>query len=110
MFATYDLGAAYACMECFGPLEVAYDFGTITRADIESGPSSLWRYRALLPVRPTAADEPNLAPGWTRLHKTDNLAAELGMRPVGQGRLGQPHSLVQGPGRGGGAVRGPAWA
>lgn len=80
--ATYDLGAAYACMECFGPLEVAYDFGTITRADIESGPSSLWRYRALLPVRPTAADEPNLAPGWTRLHKADNLAAELGMRSL----------------------------
>ena len=37
---------------------------------------------ALLPVRPTAADEPNLAPGWTRLHKADNLAAELGMRTL----------------------------
>jgi threonine synthase len=42
----------------------------------------LWRYRALLPVRPTAADEPNLAPGWTRLLRADNLAAELGMRTL----------------------------
>ena len=80
--ATYDLGAAYACMECFGPLEVAYDFPALTRADIEAGPTSLWRYKDLLPVRPTAADEPNLAPGWTRLHKADNLAAELGMRTL----------------------------
>ena len=99
--ATYDLGAAYACIECFGPLEVAYDFPAITRADIESGPSSLWRYKDLLPVRPTAAAEPNLAPGWTRLHKADNLAAELGhAQPVGEGRLRQPHPLLQGPGRG----------
>ncbi len=80
--ASYELGAAYACIECFGPLEVAYEFPALTRADIESGPASLWRYKDLLPVRPQAATEPNLAPGWTRLHKADNLAAELGMRSL----------------------------
>ena len=31
----YPLGAAYACMECFGPLEVGYEFVAPTREDIE---------------------------------------------------------------------------
>lgn len=77
--AEYGLGAAYACMDCFGPLEVRYDFGTVTREQIEAGPTSIWRYSALLPVSAHAVDEPNLAPGWTRLLKADNLAKELGM-------------------------------
>jgi len=77
--ARYGLGAAYACNECFGPLEVAYDFGSLTRADIEAGPQSVWRYSALLPVASYAADEPNLEPGFTKLVRADNLARALGM-------------------------------
>ena len=77
--ARYDLGAAYACAECFGPLEVGYDFGTVTREQIEAGPASIWRYAPLLPVAPYAADEPNLAPGLTRLVRADNLARALGI-------------------------------
>jgi len=78
--AAYDLGPSYACEQCFGPLEVAYDFGRVTREQVEAGPRSLWRYAPMLPV---AADEhtlPGLAPGLTRLHRADNLAAALGMR------------------------------
>ncbi|MEZ5115951.1 MAG: threonine synthase [Candidatus Nanopelagicales bacterium] len=78
--ATYDLGAAYACAECFGPLEVGYEFRDVTRARIEAGPASIWRYASLLPVAPYAGDEPNLQPGGTRLVRADNLAAELGLR------------------------------
>ena len=77
--AHYDLGAAYACNECFGPLEVAFDFGTLTREEIEAGPQSIWRYSALLPVASYAAYEPNLQPGFTQLVKADNLAKALGM-------------------------------
>ena len=29
-----ELGPSYACPECFGPLEVAYDFPTVTREEI----------------------------------------------------------------------------
>ncbi len=29
--SAHRLGAAYACDECFGPLEVQYDFGQVTR-------------------------------------------------------------------------------
>ncbi len=32
------LAAEFACPECFGPLEVAYDFGDVTRESIEQGP------------------------------------------------------------------------
>ena len=73
------LGADYSCWECFGPLEVAYDFGTITREQIQSGPFSLWRYAALLPVPANIAESRNLAPGMTRLHRAENLAKALGI-------------------------------
>src|SRR5437588_9745890 len=69
------LAAEFACTECFGPLEVAYEFGTITRAAIEAGPKSIWRYRALLPVPSTVDIHPNTEPGLTRLVKADRLAA-----------------------------------
>jgi threonine synthase len=67
-------------MECFGPLEVSYDFPELTRAGIEAGPLSIWRYASLLPVRPDIAAAPGLHPGWTSLTRADNLATALGMR------------------------------
>lgn len=73
------LGADYSCWECFGPLEVAYDFGKVTREQIQAGPISIWRYAPLLPVPANIADSRNLAPGMTRLHRADNLAAALGI-------------------------------
>lgn len=76
------LAAEFACAECFGPLEVAYEFGTITRADIEAGPKSIWRYRGLLPVPSTVEAHPNTEPGLTRLVKADRLAAALGVRSL----------------------------
>ena len=78
--ARVDLGPHYACAECFGPLEVAYEFGPIIRAGIEAGPRSIWRYRDLLPVPADVASLPGLAPGGTQLVRADNLARELGLR------------------------------
>jgi threonine synthase len=74
------LAAEFACAECFGPLEVAYDFGRITRSDIESGPSSIWRYRRMLPVPADVDEHPNTQPGLTRLIRADRLAKALGLR------------------------------
>ncbi|MGI5166918.1 threonine synthase [Spirillospora sp. CA-253888] len=76
---TRELGPHYACEECFGPLEISYDFGGITRADIEAGPRNIWRYRGLLPVPGTIADTPNTEPGFTRLVRADQLAESLGL-------------------------------
>lgn len=80
--AVTELGPHYACLECFGPLEVTYDFPRITREQIEAGPRSIWRYAPLLPVRPDIADIPNTDPGYTRLIKADRLARELGMKTL----------------------------
>jgi len=76
------LAAEFACPQCFGPLEVAYDFGGITRASIEAGPKSIWRYRRLLPVPSDVERCPNTEPGFTRLIKADRLGAAMGMRSV----------------------------
>jgi threonine synthase len=74
------LAAEFACAECFGPLEVAYEFPTVRREDIESGPKSIWRYRNLLPVPSNVTSHPNTDPGMTRLVRADKLAAALGVK------------------------------
>jgi threonine synthase len=74
-----ELGPHYACPECFGPLEVAYDFPAITREEIAAGPANIWRYKALLPVPSDIEQSPNMEPGFTRLLKADNLGRELGI-------------------------------
>ncbi|WGW13987.1 threonine synthase [Saxibacter everestensis] len=76
-----ELGPFSIDPETFGPLEVAYDFGPVTRKDIEAGPASLWRYAPLLPVPRTAEERPaDLSPGWTRLLKSENLARRLNLK------------------------------
>jgi threonine synthase len=80
--ATSPLGAFYACVECFGPLEVGYDFGQVSRERIAAGPRSIWRYRDLLPVPASVEDTPNTDPGWTRLLRADRLGRELGIRTL----------------------------
>jgi threonine synthase len=80
--ATEPLGASYVCLECFGPLEIGYEFAAITHADIETGPASMWRYAPLLPVPADVASRQNLSPGMTKLVKADNLAKALGMKTL----------------------------
>ena len=80
--AKSPLGPFYACMECFGPLEVGYEFPAITREQIEAGPKNIWRYQPLLPVPVDVASFPNTEPGYTRLIDAGNLARELGLRKL----------------------------
>lgn len=78
-----DLGPRHVCAECFGPLEVKYEFGKVTREQIEAGPRSIWRYAPLLPVPQDAANRPSdLAPGFTKLQESVNLAKRLGMKKL----------------------------
>ena len=80
----YPAAAQHACDFCFGPLEVAYDYGSIaaevSRAAIAAGPSSLWRYESLLPAPPD--ERIDLGAGWTRLTAAPRLAAELGLKKL----------------------------
>src|SRR6478736_1145862 len=76
------LGPFYACMECFGPLEVGYSFPAVTRAEIEAGPKSIWRYAPLLPVPADIASFRSTDPGFTRLVDARNLADDLGLNQL----------------------------
>jgi len=79
--AEFPLGAQHACYECFGPLEVAYDqaaLARVTRAQIEAGPKSIWRYAGLLPVGQDPASRVTLNPGFTSLIAAPGLGAALG--------------------------------
>ncbi len=73
------LGPHYACPECFGPLEVAYDYPAVTREEIAAGPRNIWRYQPLLPVPTDITESPNTEPGFTRLLRAGNLGRELGI-------------------------------
>lgn len=82
---TYPLAPNHVCLACFAPLEVFYDdsmLARVTRASIESGPPSLWRYVDLLPAGHDPATRVDLGAGMTRLVRADRLAAELGMRSL----------------------------
>src|SRR6476646_3555428 len=77
----YELDASYVCEHCFGPLDVAYDFGGLDAAEvkrrIQAGSQGIWRYRDFLPFKGRASDP--LEPGLTPLLKADRLAERLGV-------------------------------
>ena len=76
--------AVNMCDRCFGPLEVQYDYTEIkrrvSRDSIASGPSSIWRYRDLLPIEPDDSEPITLHEGCTPLIHARNLGRELGLR------------------------------
>ena len=81
---SYPLDARFVCEQCFGPLEVAYDFSDLDPAEarrkIQAGSRGIWRYSDFLPFegRP---DDP-LEPGLTPLIRADRLADRLGLGEV----------------------------
>jgi len=76
----YELGASFFCAECFGPLEVVYDYSDLrpeeTRRRIQAGSRGIWRYADFLPFQGKAGDP--LEPGMTPLIKADRLSERLG--------------------------------
>src|SRR3981189_3382799 len=77
----YAAEARHVCELCFGPLEVSYDYDLIrqkiSRESIESGPRTLWRYRALLPIEGERIVDTHA--GFTPLVPADNLGRALGL-------------------------------
>ena len=69
------------CDFCFGPLEVVYDYATISEVishdRISSGPLSIWRYQDLLPA--SGEDPVDIMAGFTPLMKARNLGKRLGL-------------------------------
>jgi threonine synthase len=78
---TYPLEARFVCEQCFGPLEVSYDFSDLdapeARRKIQAGSRGIWRYSDFLPFDARPADP--LEPGLTPLIRADRLADRLGI-------------------------------
>src|SRR5215203_3168974 len=78
---SYPLDARFVCEQCFGPLEVAYDFSDLDAAEarrkIQAGSRGIWRYSDFLPFDGRPGDP--LEPGLTPLIRADRLAEQLGL-------------------------------
>jgi threonine synthase len=78
---TYPLDARFVCEQCFGPLEVAYDYSDLdpdeARRKIAAGSRGIWRYSDFLPFDGRPGDP--LEPGLTPLIRADRLAERLGL-------------------------------
>ena len=76
----YENAPLSICDECFSPLEVVCDLDAakraFTREAIAAGPSSMWRYQALLPVPDDYT--PATPAGWTPLLRAPRLAERIG--------------------------------
>lgn len=76
----YPLEALFVCDECFGPLEVEYDYSGIdpeeAKRTIQSGPQSIWRYSEFLPF--TERPKSRLATGLSPLIHAPRLGEYLG--------------------------------
>jgi threonine synthase len=77
----YPLEALFVCEQCFGPLEVSYDFSDLdaeeARRKIQAGSRGIWRYSDFLPFAGRPGDP--LEPGLTPLIRADRLAERLGI-------------------------------
>ena len=80
----YEKKAIHVCEECFGPLEVAYDYDAIgkvlTRELIESRKPNMWRYKELMPLDKEPSVGHNV--GFTPLHHAKNLGKLWGMEKL----------------------------
>jgi threonine synthase len=76
----HEATAQFVCTECWGPLEVSYDYPAIreviSRQLIESRPPSIWRYQELLPV---VEPRTGFNSGFTPLVRATRLAKALGL-------------------------------
>ena len=74
----YDSTFKYICDECFGPLDVHYDFPSITKDTFASREQTYWRYFELLPI----IDKSNIVSigaGMTPLVRAEKLGKEIGL-------------------------------
>src|SRR6478672_4916515 len=77
--AEYEPQFRYICEECFGPLDVIYDFPSDLNKDVFSSrqEKSYWRYFELLPIS-NKNNIINLHAGFTPLQEADELGKQIG--------------------------------
>jgi threonine synthase len=68
----------YICEECFGPLDVHYDFPAVNKNTFSNREHTYWRYHELLPIE-SKSNIVSIGAGMTPLIKAEKLGKELGL-------------------------------
>ena len=80
----YPIAPLHICENCFGPLEVMYDYDGIrknlSKEKIAARPGNLWRYRELLPIE--GEPQVGLHSGYTPLIRAHRLGEVLGVKEL----------------------------
>ena len=73
----------HVCENCFGPLDVVYDYDSLelNRNSFRNRPKTVWRYFELLPVHDKSKIV-DLGAGYTILHKCNRLARAIGLKTL----------------------------
>lgn len=75
----YESTFKYICDECFGPLDVKYDFPTVTKDTFSNREQTYWRYFELLPIE-DKSNIVSIGAGMTPLTKAEKLGEKLGLK------------------------------
>jgi len=80
----YEKKPLHVCENCFGPLEIHYDYesikNSISREKIAAREHNLWRYRELLPI--DGEPRVGLYSGFTPLVRAHRLGGALGVKEL----------------------------
>ena len=68
----------YVCDDCFGPLDVKYDFPVVNKNTFTNREHTYWRYFELLPIQ-NKANIVSIHAGMTPLIKAEKLGEKLGL-------------------------------
>ncbi len=74
----YESTFKYICDECFGPLDVKYQFSAISKNTFANREHTYWRYFELLPIE-SKSNIVSIHAGMTPLIKAEKLGKELGL-------------------------------
>ncbi|MEM3172985.1 MAG: threonine synthase [Candidatus Nitrosotenuis sp.] len=74
----YESTFKYICDECFGPLDVKYDFSPVSKNTFEGREHTYWRYFELLPIQ-QKSNIVSIHAGMTPLIRAEKLGKELGL-------------------------------
>ena len=75
----YETSFKYVCDECFGPLDVRYNFPSISKDTFAGREQTYWRYFEMLPIE-NKSNIVNIGAGMTPLIKAERLGEVLGLK------------------------------
>ena len=75
----YESTFKYICDECFGPLDVKYDFPSVSKDTFSGREKTYWRYFELLPIE-QKSNIVSIDAGMTPLTKAEKLGEKLGLK------------------------------